>query len=387
MPRIPIRNEPLDWLRGLLAAAIMLYHLAAWQIAQPDASSLLGRLGVYGVSMFFILSGLSIALVYHRFITDGSTAGRFFVRRIFRIWPLLWLAIICVTGARLLQGKPTDWTQLLLNLTTLFGFVSPANYINTGAWSIGNEMVYYALTPAIIAVYNRNKHAGNLITGATIAIGLVFSHALLHAEISLADQWVTYVNPLNNLFLYCCGIALYYNATHIRLSKATCLAILAVGASVFVWYPVAGDQIHILTGWNRVVFCIASVCMVLAFYKSAMPISRVLALPLTQLGLATYGVYLLHPVVWNAVSLLFDRLHVKPTPIASIGSTIICTLVFAWLSYRYYELPLINWGKKLTTSHSISGRQSNDTGRPNHTPFAARHAVPEGGLKVREHEQ
>jgi exopolysaccharide production protein ExoZ len=137
------RNEPLDWLRGLLAAAIMLYHLVA--------SSLLGRLGVYGVSMFFVLSGLSIALVYHRFIIDGATAGRFFVRRVFRIWPLLWLAVIAVAVARALQGREVNWSQIALNLTTLFGFISPSDYINTGAWSIGNEMVYYALTPAIVA--------------------------------------------------------------------------------------------------------------------------------------------------------------------------------------------------------------------------------------------
>ena len=359
------RNESVDWLRGLLAAAIMVYHLTAWEIEQPDASSLLGRLGIYGVSMFFILSGLSIALVYHRFIVDMATAGRYFVRRIFRIWPLLWLAVIVVTAARALQGTNPDWTQVLLNLTTLFGFVSPSNYINTGAWSIGNEMVYYVLTPAFIAVYKRSKHAGNLLTGGAAAIGLVFSHVLLSAQTPLANQWDTYVNPLNNLFLYCSGIALYYNVDHLRPSKMLCATVLAIGMMIFLWYPVDGDQIRTVTGWNRIVFCGAAISVVFAFYKNTSNPGRLFTSLLTQLGLATYGVYLLHPIVWNASSLVFRRLHVPTASAAVIGSTVLCTFALAWLCYRCYELPFIKWGKKLTSRLPSQLQESANPGRTN----------------------
>ncbi len=62
------RIESLDWLRGLMAIAIMFYHLTSWHITPLDSSSVLGRLGIYGVSVFFILSGLSMAVVYSNFI-------------------------------------------------------------------------------------------------------------------------------------------------------------------------------------------------------------------------------------------------------------------------------------------------------------------------------
>jgi peptidoglycan/LPS O-acetylase OafA/YrhL len=234
MQAMAMRNEPLDWLRGLLAASIMICHLVGWEIAQQDASTLLGRLGAYGVSMFFILSGLSIALVYHGFIAGGSTASRFFVRRIFRIWPLMWIVVIIAAVTHAAQGDPVSWKVVAINLTTLFGFIKPTAYINTGAWSIGNEMVYYALTPVILAVYDRSTRSGNVLTGATVLVGLVFSHVLLDAQVPIAEQWGTYVNPFNNLFLYCGGIALYYNANQLEPSKATCLAILAAGLSLAV---------------------------------------------------------------------------------------------------------------------------------------------------------
>jgi len=349
MPELS-RNEPLDWLRGLLAASIMVYHLVAWEIVHPDASTLLGRLGVYGVSMFFILSGLSIALVYHRFFVDASTSARFFVRRIFRIWPLLWVAVIVVSGTLMARGEAVSWKLVLANLTTLFGFVKPTAYINAGAWSIGNEMVYYALTPIIVGVYNKSRHWGNLLTCLTIGLGMVFSHLLLDAQVAIADQWQVYVNPFNNLFLYCCGIALYYNAEQIRPSRAVGLAAVVVGLAVFVFHPVDGNQVRIVTGWNRVVFCGASVAIVFGFYKHGIGLGRLLAFPLTHLGLATYGVYLLHPILRDANLALAGLLHVEPTPAAVIGGTIVTTVIVAWLSYHFYEVPLIRWGKKLTSA-------------------------------------
>lgn len=54
------RIDSLDWQRGLLAFAIMAYRLAFWEFHELDSSSIMDRFGIYGVSMFFFLSGLSM---------------------------------------------------------------------------------------------------------------------------------------------------------------------------------------------------------------------------------------------------------------------------------------------------------------------------------------
>ena len=169
------RIESLDWLRGLMAIAIMFYHLTYWHIFPLDSSYFLGRLGIYGVSVFFVLSGLSMAIVYSNFIVDKQTAAVFFIRRIFRIWPLLWICVAIVTIPSLLKGNEASIMQVLLNITTLFGFVSPSSYINTGAWSIGNEMVYYALTPILIMSYEKNIIKGNAILALSFFVTLLLS--------------------------------------------------------------------------------------------------------------------------------------------------------------------------------------------------------------------
>jgi len=98
------RIESLDYLRGIMALSVMIYHLTSWNLYHPDASTLLGRLGVYAVSIFYILSGLSIAIAYSHFIIDIKSSIAFYIRRIFRIWPLLWVCIIAVVFLYILKG-------------------------------------------------------------------------------------------------------------------------------------------------------------------------------------------------------------------------------------------------------------------------------------------
>jgi exopolysaccharide production protein ExoZ len=259
MPSAPHRLEPLDWLRGLMALSIMLYHLGG----KDNAASLLGRLGIYGVSIFFILSGLSMAIAYGRYIDDLKSAGAFWIRRLFRIWPLLWLAVALVAIPAFFAGHPYSESMIALNLTTLFGFVAPEKYINQGAWSIGNEMVYYLLTPALIPIFRRSLVVGNLLTVLSTLLACMFAFRLLNPAVSLSEQWGIYINPMNNLFLYCAGIALYYNFSALSVPSAWSVPLLGLALLGFAFYPASGDQISLVVGINRIAMSMISIFIVL----------------------------------------------------------------------------------------------------------------------------
>jgi len=348
------RLESLDWLRGLLALSIMVYHLTGWKLYQPASDELLGRLGIYGVSMFFILSGLAMAAGYASYICDLRTSAKFFVRRIFRIWPLLWLAVAAVTtGGVLLKGEAVNWPLVLLNITTAFGFVNPGAYINTGAWSIGNEMVYYALTPALLVAYNRSPRLGNGIVAASIAVAVYLSFVALTPGATLASQWHIYINPFNNLFLYAAGVAIYYNTRRLTLHPATALTAMVGAVALLAFYPADGDLIAVVTGTNRLVFCLASVLIVLSFYKLTARPHRWIATPLAALGAATYGVYLLHPIAFPVVELATRRLGLPLGSMGVIAATIALTIAMSMLLYERLELPLIRLGKRITADESV----------------------------------
>jgi exopolysaccharide production protein ExoZ len=339
----------LDWQRGLLALSIMLYHLALWKLDKPDSAQILGRLGIYAVSMFFVLSGLSMALVYNNNIHNLQSACNFFIRRIFRIWPLLWLAIFAVTFGNLAFNKEINWFVVILNLTTIFGFTNPSLYINTGAWSIGNEMVYYALTPGLIYIFNKKIIYGNIFLAVTLFVGVYFSAYLMSPQQTLAMQWEYYINPFNNLYFYCAGVAIFYNIKNNTFNNKTALTLLFISLALFIYYPAVGDQINIVTGHGRFIFSFASILMVIAFYGLKITFPYFLSGSLTRLGIITYGVYLLHPVVYQFLEILSKKLNIFSNPVGIIFATIIITIASALLSFKFIESPLIRVGKFVTS--------------------------------------
>ncbi|WP_374163195.1 acyltransferase family protein [Arcticibacter sp. MXS-1] len=343
------RVESLDWLRGLVALSIMFYHLSYWCFQQKDASSVLGRLGIYGVSIFFVLSGLSVAIAYHHYVKDMKTILRFLVRRLFRIWPLLWIATTLTAVAFFVKTRVFSWELFLINITTLFGFFDPDACIATGAWSIGNEMVYYVLTPFIFALYNYKRWAGNISFVLSLSIGALFAFYFLDPRIPLARQWSVYINPFNNFFLYVSGIAMYYNFRNVRINPKISSTLLLAACVLFSLLPFGGDQISIVTGLGRIVFVALVVIIVLCFYKSELNLAEFISRPLSILGEATYGIYMLHPVAYIFIHFALAKVHID-NPYLAFSLVIILSVVVAILSFRLFEQKMIKLGKNVTRS-------------------------------------
>ena len=58
------RLHELDYLRGLAAVGIMAYHYSTWAFGAQEANSFLSRVGIYGVAIFYVLSGQALTYVY-----------------------------------------------------------------------------------------------------------------------------------------------------------------------------------------------------------------------------------------------------------------------------------------------------------------------------------
>ncbi len=344
------RVETLDYLRGLMALSIMFYHLTIFTYHALDMTNPLGRLGVYAVSIFFIISGLSMAIVYNSYIKSVRTSVNFYIRRIFRIWPLLWVICILTILPHIVKtGKYDDWGLLFINFTTLFGFIKPTAYIVTGGWSLGNEMVYYALTPLIFVLYNYRKWAGNILLLICTVVGIVFAFRLLDPKINLFDQWYIYANPFNNLFLYVAGIALYYNFKDLKIKQSLNQILLVLAVVLFCILPFGGDRISIVTGLGRVIFVVLALVIVFCFYKLEIELPQILSSTFEKFGLMTYSVYLIHPVVFTYTKHFLTVVDLKYR-ILLFTMVAVITLVISIYSFKLFELKWIKIGKNLTSS-------------------------------------
>jgi peptidoglycan/LPS O-acetylase OafA/YrhL len=118
-------------------------------------------------------------------------------------------------------------------------------------------------------------------------------------------------------------------------------------------FPAAGDQIHIVTGWARVAFSAVSVLIVWTLFQSAPRLPNLLSKSLEHVGIATYGIYLLHPIVIFWLARGVRSTGWNPDIVAP--ATVIITIGLALLSYRYFELPLIRLGKRLRLRSTETG--------------------------------
>jgi peptidoglycan/LPS O-acetylase OafA/YrhL len=124
------------------------------QLAQRIFDSLM-FFGSYGVTLFFVLSGFLLFLPFAKALLFGKTwpsARQFYLRRVFRIVPAYYLALILIVlffHREYLQ--PQRWNELALFFTFLMDSTK-ATFVqlNGPFWTLAVEWQYYMLLPLLI---------------------------------------------------------------------------------------------------------------------------------------------------------------------------------------------------------------------------------------------
>ncbi|HET6576829.1 MAG TPA: acyltransferase [Gemmatimonadales bacterium] len=178
-PTTPLRYmAQLDALRAIAAGMVLLYHF--WRPVREYV-----HLGGIGVRVFFVLSGFLITgillrsrqLVEARETHTGAALRRFYVRRVLRIFPLYYLALVIawfghVSGAR--EGMA--WHAAYLSNVHFF-FENAVHHGQWGGyvghfWSLAVEEQFYLLWPWVVFFARRQWLPG--IALGMAAVGPLF---------------------------------------------------------------------------------------------------------------------------------------------------------------------------------------------------------------------
>lgn len=152
----------LDELRGVAILAVMLSHLREpFALSGKAADIVLGPAWSAGVDLFFAISGL---VVLRSLYTLRSTQGRFgaarafYVRRVMRIVPLVWLVGGVLAAGIVLGGVMVGDVISALSFTAnghwsrcyggAAGCGNPLVY--SPFWSVATEMQFYLVAPLIV---------------------------------------------------------------------------------------------------------------------------------------------------------------------------------------------------------------------------------------------
>lgn len=344
-----IRN--LDTFRAIAAIVVMIGHIELFREQSFHCSffSFLPN-GHIGVILFFVISGFLISYLMQ---TEQNTYGSihikdFYLRRIFRIWPLYYLVLL-ISYAFFIDapsGKTIAYAATILpNISHVIGCgwsVSPQ------IWSIGVENLFYLFFPLVMTIVPKNK--------------LPFALFLFIVAYAVLPHCIDYTNArtlksselftLNNKFFYC--------------NK---FDVLAIGCLVGHLYAQKHDWLKYLHNKYLFIGCalIAIICWSCNIYTKhfseelmavlfAIIILNVCTNEKLQikfensvpnfLGKISYGIYMYH---WIVLLLAFKILPLSN----NLGSTLLLyvfvfttTICIAWLSFETYEKFFLNIKKR-----------------------------------------
>jgi len=348
-----MRIQSIDYLRGLMSLSIVFYHFTTsftgW--GQNDSGAILGRLGVYAVSAFYIISGMALYLAHKNDCWSVKGYFIFVARRFLRLAPVYWLALLVFTvfAYQYWGGFSIDVWKYTQNILLIFGLTNPTEYLIMGGWSIGNEIVFYLFFPALILM-TRNKYLLFLLLLLSLGLFGYCTVSYLDATKGIAEQWSEYIRPINQIYFFMFGIVVAkFLLPQVGRNKVSLSILIALSFVAFILYPVTGNQINIITGVNKVFFTAITLFVCVLFflvgdYESIKPLHVIFKF----LGNVSYPLYLLHGVSFSYFQKLVFYKGISDSELLGYGFVLlVILLITSWLCHVGIEKPIVRFSKRL----------------------------------------
>ena len=86
----------VQFLRGMAALAVVLFHFSSGYLSEENALRQLGRYGTYGVHAFFVISGFILPYALYHGGYKIRYYGKFLVKRLLRLEPAYLFCLFCI---------------------------------------------------------------------------------------------------------------------------------------------------------------------------------------------------------------------------------------------------------------------------------------------------
>jgi peptidoglycan/LPS O-acetylase OafA/YrhL len=269
--------------------------------------------GFLGVDLFFALSGFLItSLLLEEHGRSGRVGFRnFYARRALRLLPALYVMLAAFAVYSVVAGL--DWYQTKMSIiwavlyaTNFQTIVAPASVAPElgHLWSLAIEEQFYFVWPIVfVTVLHRVRRVAPLVVGLLVAIYMIAlnRYALVAGG---ADPFLVFVRldtRADELLIGALAAVLWY---HRKPRASRWFELLGwAGAATFVWCIFQGspkDEFWFKGGFTLV--GVAATAMVVAGVSGQWSARRVLGWrPLLILGEVSYGLYLWHLPIFEAV--------------------------------------------------------------------------------------
>lgn len=341
--------QAIDGLRGIAILSVVIHHWII-QPLSPLFSELkiytILKLFAYGVDLFFVISGFLIGRILLKAGKKYSSIISFYLKRIFRIWPLYYLllgTVFFLGGGQGVFGAIPYWSYFLF----IFNFWESIGLHFHKAfgplWSLSIEEQFYLAGPLLFFFLDKRKLMYLTTLGVMIS---PFLRLTLMTNTSL-DIWRFTPVRLDGIYAGVFLSILITSQDMIQLFSAkskllkiltflllaTSLICRAVLSDIF-WYSFGNSVIVLSFGFL--------LTTVLSQHYSKQENKILSSVVLRYLGLRCYSIYLFHILFMLLVS-TFTRSF-----FAGLVLQTILTLGFAHISWKYLEHPLIIFARRFS---------------------------------------
>lgn len=295
-----------------------------------------------GVDLFFVISGFVFAPYL---FGKNFSAGSFFLRRLFRIYPLYIISLLVYMALKLANGQEANhfFSHLLFLHTTESREV--AFYYNPAYWSLPPEVEFYIFFPVLIlATKLRRGFTLVVVFAFVLHCFLAFSSPLNINVVSLPAILSVHLPGLLIEFLL--G-AIAWQISVIGLARVTRYFVFFVGviawigsASFFFFYFQQGGDNAVIANdvlrGNVGLFAAFSFMFIVAALGQCdyLPPSWLKRLSI-KLGNLSFGIYLFH----NAAPQIFKLFGLQASQLVFAAASFVLTFLIAQAMYKWFENP------------------------------------------------
>ncbi|MET9297057.1 acyltransferase [Streptomyces sp. NPDC003077] len=359
----PRRLDSLTSLRFFAALAVFAHHFTGYGggtgFARSPTLFPYSMIGGHGVTFFFVLSGFLLTWVFK----PAERPGAFYWRRVGRIWPVHLLMLLPAFFLFYVRPHvPVDWPGLLSSVFLVQGWfpgVTPNLPGNPVTWTLGVEVLFYALFPLLARVALRLRTKTLVVWTAAGLLGMWAVNWCAAAFCAPDTEGWIMRHPVVYLpqFLLGMTVALAIRRGW-RFTAHPALPLALLLAWIYGYYQMRArlpdGAVAQLDYAARPVMALLSGLVIVAFVqrevdgRPGMLGSRFLV----RLGLWSYSFYLVHQCVIRLAVYTFGRGRDDDSALLPLlGLALVATGAAAAL-YRFVEEPAARWWNARTQASS-----------------------------------
>jgi peptidoglycan/LPS O-acetylase OafA/YrhL len=352
------KNTAFEMFRALAVTMVLVGHFAALTKDFPIiAKNIIGSFQLYGLSMFFIISGFLLSASFTSLLKKHNqiwiAVKIFFIKRILRIYPAYIVSLIVFSALLTKFFKyPVYWFDLFVHFFNIHNLFAGFNEsMNAVYWTLAVEFQWYLFAPLLILLFIKTNIKTQIVLfSASIllsvfmrfsAINDYFKQMITYAEMVRLGYEQLYIHLYNFLF----GIAMYRWRDQ-KLKIHSSIVYLLLSLFIVIGYIIQdpdimtyGEAMYIIKGLLGYtgIFILGIMMFVFINFELHGKFYQIISF----ISLISYSLYIYHfPVLYYVKSYFSSWYIILPVFLS-------CSVCIAAISYYIIEAPFLKYSSKL----------------------------------------